>query len=71
LLFGGTDDLAALRAAAKYPQPISVTGDALRTSSSGSAPTVTGVAVKVGKAEYRPIGTLWFYVAPLTITKVA
>ncbi len=71
LLFGGIDDLAALRAAAQYPIPISVTGDALRTSSSGSAPTVTGVTVKVGRAEYRPIGVDWFYVAPLTIRKVA
>lgn len=64
------DDLTALRAAAQYPKPISVAGDFARTSSSGGAPTVTGVTVQVGKAEYAPIADLFYYTAPLAIKKV-
>lgn len=64
------DDLQALRAAAQYPKPISVSGDFARTSSSGGAPTVTGVTVLVGAADYAPIADLFYYTAPLSIAKV-
>jgi len=64
------DDLAALRTAAQYPKPISVSGDFARTATSGSAPTVTGVAVLVGDADYAPTGDKFYYTAPLTISKV-
>lgn len=65
-----TDELAALRAACKWPRRIVVGGDALRIDSANTTPQTLNARVHVETEDFMPVGgTDFLHVAHVTVSQ--